>query len=67
MTKLMGIVIIILSKKTNNCDCKIKINYPMKGMCNLENVVYQENIFPKENKKNLKSYIGISTVWWKLR
>ena len=31
---------------------KIKINCPMKGLCNLKNVVYQGIIFPKENIKN---------------
>ena len=34
----------------------------MKGLCNLENVVYQGIIFPKENIENKKTYIGISSV-----
>ena len=29
-------------------------------MCNFEKVVYQENIFPGENSKEEKVYIGIS-------
>ena len=59
MTKLMGIVItiiiiiiIIIIQVKNNFNCKIKINCPMKVWCNLENVVYQGIIFPKENIKN---------------
>ena len=32
-------------------------------MCNLKNVVYQATIFPKENVKDKKNYIGISSVW----
>ena len=31
----------------------------MNGLCNLENVEYQGIIFPKENIKNSKNYIGI--------
>ena len=38
----------------------------MNGMCNLKNVVYQATIFPKENIKNKKNYIRISSVRWKL-
>ena len=34
----------------NNNNNKTKINYPMNGLCNLNNVVYQAFIFPKENK-----------------
>ena len=44
------------ASKENDCNCKIKINCPMKGLCNLENVVYQGIIFPKENIKNKKFY-----------
>ena len=40
----------------------------MKGLCNVETVVYQGIIFPKENVKNTKkTYIGISSTKWKLR
>ena len=38
----------------------------MNGLCNLKNV-YQAIIFPKENVKDKKTYIGISSVRWKLR
>ena len=27
------------TSKENDCNCKIKINCPMKGLCNLKNVV----------------------------
>ena len=40
---------------------------PMNGLCSLENVAYQEIIFPKENVKTTKTYIGISSRKWKLR
>ena len=39
----------------------------MNGLCNLKNVEYQAIIFPKENVNDKKSYIGISSVKWKLR
>ena len=51
----------------NNNNCKTKINCPMNGLCNLKNVVYQAIIFPKENIKDRKTYIGISSFRWKLR
>ena len=34
----------------------------MGGICNLKNVVYQATIIPKENVKDKKVYIGISSV-----
>ena len=34
----------------------------MNGLCNLENVVYQGIIFPKENVKSTRTYIGISSM-----
>ena len=39
----------------------------MNSLCNLENVVYQGIIFPKENVKSTKTYIDISARKWKLR
>ena len=39
----------------------------MNGLCNLENVVYQGIIYPKENVKDTKTYIGISSTKWKLK
>ena len=38
----------------------------MEGICNLKNVVYQATIFPKENIRDKKIYIGILSVRWKL-
>ena len=41
----------------NNCNCKTKINCPMNGLCNSDNIVYQAIIFPKENIKDKKKLI----------
>ena len=44
------------NNKQNECNCKTRNNCPMNGLCNLNNVVYQGIIYPKENimdKKNL--------------
>ena len=38
------------------CNCKSRDNCSMNGLCNLNNVIYQAIIYPKENitdKKNL--------------
>ena len=40
------------TSKESNCNCKIRINCPMKGLYNLKNVVYPGINFPKENIKN---------------
>ena len=38
----------------------------MNGLCNLDNVVYQGIIYPKENVKDRKkTYVGISSTDWK--
>ena len=39
----------------------------MNGLCNLDNVVYQAIIYPKEDINDRKSYIGISSTNWKIR
>ena len=39
----------------------------MIGLCNLDNVVYQGIIYPKEYVKDRKTYIGISSTKWKFR
>ena len=39
----------------------------MNGLCNLDNVVYQGIIYPKENVKDKKNYIGILSTKWKSR
>ena len=38
----------------------------MNGLCNLKNAVYQPIIFLKEYIKDKNSYMGISSVTWKL-
>ena len=35
----------------------------MNGLCNLNNVVYQRIIYPKENINDRKTYIGISSMF----
>ena len=50
-----------------NCNCKSRDNCPMNGLCNLNNVVYQAIIYPKENITDRKTYIGISSTKWKER
>ena len=39
----------------------------MNGLCNLNNVVYQGIIYPKENINDKKTYIGIFSMKWKIR
>ena len=39
----------------------------MNGLCNLDNVVYQAIIYPKEDINDRKSYIGVSSTNWKIR
>ena len=55
------------NSKQNECNCKTRMNCPMNVLCNLDNVVYQEIIHPKENVKDRKTYIGISSTKWKSR
>ena len=42
------------NSKQNECNCKTRKNCPMNGLCNLDNVVYQGIIYPKENVKDRK-------------
>ena len=58
-----------MEENNNNDDnnCKTKIDCPMNGMCNLKNLEYQATIYPKENVKDLKKYVGISLVMWHFR
>ena len=53
--------------KQNECNYKTRMNCPMNGLCNLDNVVYQGIIYPTENVKDRKTYIGISSTKWKSR
>ena len=50
------------NSKQNECNCKTWMNCPMNGLCNLDNVVYQGIICLKENVKDRKTYIGISSM-----
>ena len=55
------------TSKQNECNCKTRENCPTNRLCNLDDVVYQEIIYPKENVKDRKIYIGISSTKWKFR
>ena len=55
------------NSKQNKCNCKTRNNCPMNGLCNLDNVVYQGIIYPKENINDRKTYIGIPSTKWKIR
>ena len=55
------------TSKQNECNCKTRMNCPMNGLCNLDDVVYQGIIYPKENVQDRKTYIGISSTKWKSR
>ena len=55
------------NSKQSECNCKTRINCPMNGLCNLDNVVYQGIIYPKEDVKDRKTYIGILSMKWKSR
>ena len=53
--------------KQNEYNCKTRMNCSMNRLCNLDNVVYQGIIYPKENVKDRKTYIRISLTKWKSR
>ena len=56
------------NRKQNECNCKTRNNCPTNGLCKLNNVVYQGIIYPKENiMDKKKTYIGISSMKWKIR
>ena len=55
------------NSKKIECNCKYRSDCPMNGLCNLDNVVYQAIIYPKEDINDRKSYIGISSTKWKIR
>ena len=50
------------NSKQNECNCKTRNNCPLNGLCNLNNVVYQGIIYPKENIMDGKTYIEISST-----
>ena len=51
-----------INSKKIECNCKSRSDCPMNGLCNLDNVVYQAIIYPKEDINDRKSYIGISST-----
>ena len=57
----------INNSKQNECSCKTRNNCPMNGLCNLDIIVYQGIIYPKENVTDRKTYTGISSTKWKYR
>ena len=46
------------------CNCKSRDNCPMKRLCNLNNVIYQAIIYPKENITDKTTYIGLTSTKW---
>ena len=55
------------NSKQNECNCTTRNDCPMNALCNLNNVVYQGIIYPKEHINDRKTYIGISSTKWKIR
>ena len=56
-----------INSKRIECNCKSRSDCPMNGLCNLDNVVYQAIIYPKEDINDKKYYIGISSTNFKIR
>ena len=56
-----------INSKKIECNCKSQSDCPMNGLCNLDNVVYQAIIYPKEDISDKKYYIGVSSTNWKIR
>ena len=44
------------NSKQNECNCKSRNDCPMNGLCNLNNVVYQGIIYPKEDINDRKTH-----------
>ena len=61
--------LLIDNQQTNKllCNSKNKEDYLMRGICDLKKVVDQATIFPMDNIKEEKVYIGISAGNWKQR
>ena len=49
------------------CNCKHREICPMNGLCNLNNVIYQAIIYPKEDTTDRKTYVGLASTKWKQR
>ena len=56
-----------INSKKIECNCKSRTDCPMNCLCNLDNVVYQAIIYPKEDVSDKKFYIGVSSTSWKIR
>ena len=56
-----------VNSKKIECNCKSQSDCPMDGLCNLDNVVYQAIIYPKEDISDKKYYIGVSSTNFKIR
>ena len=56
-----------INSKKIECNCKSRSDCPMNGLCNLDDVVYQAIIYPKEDINDKKYYIGISSTNFKIR
>ena len=56
-----------INSKKIECNCKSRSDCPMDGLCNLDNVVYQAIIYPKEDISDKKYYIGVSSTNFKIR
>ena len=56
-----------INSKKIECNCKSRSDCPMNGLCNLDNVVYQAIIYPKEDINDKKYYTGISYTTFKIR
>ena len=55
------------NSKKIECNCKSRCDCPMNGLCNLDSLVYQAIIYPKEDINDRKSYIGILSTKCKVR
>ena len=56
-----------INGKKIECNCKSRSDCPMNGLCNLDYVVYQAIINPKEDISDKKYYIGVSSTNFKIR
>ena len=56
-----------INNKKIECNCKSRSDCPMNGLCNLDNVVNQDIIYPKEDISDKKYDIGVSSTNYKIR
>ena len=50
-----------------DCNCRIKTECPLDGVCNVRDVVYQAEIYPENKPQEAKYYIGLASGKWKHR